>query len=667
MIVPQSYFIRIRLLGDCSISLKSGEDITPKSKKLRAVIAYLASSHRGSATREKLAGLLWSTRGEQQARDSLRQALAEARRQLNCYGEEWILSPDRDTVAIDLDKVWIDVREVVQLAGSSECNDHLRILESYQGPFLDSLTIHDPAFEDWLLQERRVIEERIKSPLRRLLQSKVARDQQRSALNIALFLFALDPTDEDVHCQLMMLYAKSGDVPAAIQQFRRMCDILKERLDAKPSPESYRLYESIASRSVEPSKVQSIPASIGPGSLRDHHTSLAVLPFENRSLSGESDGFARTIADEVTACLTRFHWLAVVGIRSAAYTLKQTADLLDLGRRLNVDYLLDGGVICAGDQVRLNVSLVECFTGHTLWGDRMTFQIRDIFNTLDRVVALITNRLESQLRIAEIKRAINLPNEALLPQHKVMRAIPLMYKMTRESLEESLELLHSAIDSDPSNSTAYSWRAFWELIAIGQNWTTDRKLSSERIDFYTRAALEHDQDDPFALCLRGHVEAFVFHDYQRALAYFDRALRINPDFAYGWGFSAFTHSYLGDAEKALRHLEQYRKLCPVDPFPHFVGAAYCIAHSFSGNHEAAVQHGLKVVGHNPNDFAAYRPLIASLGNVGRIDEARKYLTKLQQNDSDFTIDWFRTRYPPLPQESRDQFIAGLRRVGVPED
>ena len=649
--------------------MKSGEgvDRTPKSKKTRALIAYLALMEDGSASRDTLAGLVWSTRGKKQARDSLRQAIAQVRRELAIVGAEHILSAERAEVSLDLGSLWIDARQVASIVESDDPSGLSQLLTLYSGPLLQSLEINDPVFEEWVEQERGDIARKVEIALEKLLNRKIKDQDFEQAEEVAHRLQALDKFNESYHRALMQVYCGKGDFGKAVRQYRTLAAILDEELKVEPSAETKALFEVIQNQEAQPARPRhdQVATTFGPR-LHFVEASLAVLPFEDMSGEAKTDPFIESITHDVVSALTRFRWLAVVGPQATRIFLRQRADLLEIGRALQVEYLLDGNVLRRGSRARIAVQLISCSTAETIWADYVMCDVDDIFTSLDHVAALVAGRMESQIRFVETNIAQGRSAEDLEPRKSAMRAIPLIYKMTPASLQEAERVLANAIENEPNWTPAYTWRAFWQLVPFGQIWADDLRMELERIDWSTRVAVEQDPYDIYALALRGHAEAFVFHRFDRALEHFDRCLSLNPNFAFGLGFSAFTYCYIGEAEKALRQLHRCRALCPFDPYPHFFDAAFCMAYTITGQHELAVQYGRRAIGHNPSDLAAYRPLVSSLGHLGLVQEGASHLSNLARQGSNFTIQWLRENYPPLGEGQINRYIEGLRRVGVPE-
>jgi tetratricopeptide (TPR) repeat protein len=268
--------------------------------------------------------------------------------------------------------------------------------------------------------------------------------------------------------------------------------------------------------------------------------------------------------------------------------------------------------------------------------------------------------------MAEVAKAWQKPPDGLDAHDYVMRAIPLMFQMSKQSLREAEQLLRAADQAQPRSSRTQALRAFAALLRIGQQWVSDPGAAVEEIDWLTRSAIEYSPADPIALSLRGHVESFVFHRFESAVHCFERALQSNPSEPFCWAFSAVTLSYLGRTQEAVDRLQRYRELTPFDPYPFYFNTAFTLTYALAGEYEKAVDVGRRVVAENPNYFAAYRPLITSLGRVGAIDEARNLLEKLLTNEPQFSIGWFRSRYPPLPPDRLNNYLKGFREVGVPE-
>jgi tetratricopeptide (TPR) repeat protein len=148
--------------------------------------------------------------------------------------------------------------------------------------------------------------------------------------------------------------------------------------------------------------------------------------------------------------------------------------------------------------------------------------------------------------------------------------------------------------------------------------------------------------------------------------FFERALRLNPSSAFNWGLSALTYCYIGEPDAALQRLKRYRALASPDLYFSYFKTVYTIAYTFKGDYERAVLVGRRAVQANPNFIAGYKPLIASLGHLGRREEAEGYVRQLLALEPTFTVEKFGRIYSIKKSSDRERYMAGLRLAGVPE-
>jgi tetratricopeptide (TPR) repeat protein len=247
----------------------------------------------------------------------------------------------------------------------------------------------------------------------------------------------------------------------------------------------------------------------------------------------------------------------------------------------------------------------------------------------------------------------------------LLTAIPMMFSMEREKYEEAGRLIQHAIALEPDNARAEAWAAHWYNFYIGQGWAKDIDKATEKMQQHALRAITLDPENAEALGIYAFSIARMAKDFDRALLFFDRALRLNPSSAFVWALSAATYCYIGEPDIALKRLQRYRELGSPHLYYH-VECLYTIAFTFKADYERAVLVGRRAVKGNPNLVAGYKPLIASLGHLGRRDEAQVYLRKLLSLEPNFTVERFGQDYSFKKASDRERYMAGLRLAGVPE-
>src|ERR1051326_7573687 len=147
--------LRLELLGDYQIHTPNGTLITLSAKKSQALLAYLAVKPSQLVSRDKMASLLWSGSGPEQARQSLRQLLSTLRKELSQISPDArILVEESDFLGIDSGSITADVSDFEQLLGTGTEEALTRATEVYRGDFLDGFQLTEDKFDQWVLAER---------------------------------------------------------------------------------------------------------------------------------------------------------------------------------------------------------------------------------------------------------------------------------------------------------------------------------------------------------------------------------------------------------------------------------------------------------------------------------------------------------------------------------
>ncbi len=252
--------LQIRLLGSPQFLRDDSPAPNFISNKVPALLAYLAVTRRAHS-RDKLAALLWGEMSDADAKNNLRQALANLRK---FFDEE--LTVTRDTVEFtgdcDLDSARFD--SSLRLASSLDVEAGAATLGAslalYRGDLLEGFYVRDaPDFEDWMLTERARLRELALGALHTLTQFHTSRGNFTEAITHASRLLAFDPWREEAHRQLMLLQARTGQVSAALAQYETCKKILEKELGVQPSLETTALYERI--RASRQTTRHNIPAS----------------------------------------------------------------------------------------------------------------------------------------------------------------------------------------------------------------------------------------------------------------------------------------------------------------------------------------------------------------------------------------------------------------------
>lgn len=232
--------VQLSVLGAVALR-RDGEIVAgrPAQRHHVAILAYLAASSGGHASREKLIGLLWPEHDSSKARHRLSVALHVLRQGL---GVE-CLETSGDTVTLNRSAVCADVCAFVEALDEGRLQEAVR---HYGGPFLDGFYLPDALeFEPWMEGERQRLEGLYRSALERLAEEAEQRGDLRAAAEWWRRLAAQDRYSSSVTMRLMRALAAIGDVAAAVRQARTYATLVEGELEVPADPEVLELAEEL--------------------------------------------------------------------------------------------------------------------------------------------------------------------------------------------------------------------------------------------------------------------------------------------------------------------------------------------------------------------------------------------------------------------------------------
>jgi TolB-like protein/Tfp pilus assembly protein PilF len=462
-----------------------------------------------------------------------------------------------------------------------------------------------------------------------------------------------------------------GERAQALREYERCRKVLRRALDVEPSPETRALADAIRTFSGPESRNKPVSSLVAPldqepkthpAPSHRRRLRLGVLPFL-ATRAKDDQNFALSLSQEIAAGLARFRWFDVIA--PASLVRRPSAHLNeDLLKRKDLDYVVDGTISGNGKRFQISVRLLDVTQfACPVWSDQFELTIDELDRLDERVTARIVGRIDPVILFIEGQpRRRKSPGATGL----LLRAMPLMYTMERGKYEQAGELINRALKLDPSNAMVLAWAAHWQVYHVGQGWARAPAEALAVAQKYALSAIKLDPENAEALGIYAHVCSFLEKDFDSALHYFERALRVNPNLAFVWALSALTYCYVGEPEIALQRLERHRDLTPIEPYPSLFDNPYAIAYLIKRDYEQAAIFGRRVAKARPEFVNGYKPLIAALGHLGRKDEARFYVDKLLTLEPSFTVERFGQVYPFKHASDRDHYMTGLRLAGVPE-
>ena len=372
--------------------------------------------------------------------------------------------------------------------------------------------------------------------------------------------------------------------------------------------------------------------------------SMVVLPFANMSGDPEQEYFVDGVTESLTADLSRIAGSFVIG-RNTAFTFKgKQVDLKQIGRQLNVRYVLEGSVQRAGNRMRVTVQLIDAESGNHLWAERFDKPLADLFDMQDEIVARLANALSAQLIAVEARRAERAPNPDAMDL--VFQGFAWLNRgITLDYLVEARRLFERALVFDPADVRGLVGIANVDINLALSFFADDRTARLAAAEAAATKAMSLAPENAFAhLCL-GVVQNWT-NRASHGIRECARALELNRNLAGAHAQMGSAKLLLGQAEDTEAYVQKALLLSPSDTLTYAWCMTAGMAKLYLGKEEEAVDWLRRSIETNRNSPMSHFLLAAVLARLGRLPEARAEARVGLAINPTFTISRFRAGAPP---------------------
>ena len=372
--------------------------------------------------------------------------------------------------------------------------------------------------------------------------------------------------------------AKPGAICLSEDAYRQV----KQRLDLKVTnlgaTQLKNIAEPIHVYSLEVGQLASMkPAPSAPAAREfgPPRLSLVVLPFANICGDPEQDYFVDGVTESLTTDLSRISGAFVIA-RNTAFTFKRKAvDVKQIGRDLNVRYVLEGSVQRGGNRMRVNVQLIDAETGSHLWGERFDKPVTDLFDMQDEIVSSLANRLGLELAAAEARRAEHEVNPNSM-DHYFLGLAQYNKGVTLEIFDKARSHYDRAMELDQNNVEALIGRTWIDVISAANYLSNDRAERFSSAEARLGRVLKPSPNNASAHCALGVLRMYT-NRVAQGIAECERALAIDRNLAVAHAWIGVAKFLAGRNEETEGHVLEALRISPRDArasgWMFFVGAS----------------------------------------------------------------------------------------------
>ena len=361
--------------------------------------------------------------------------------------------------------------------------------------------------------------------------------------------------------------------------------------------------------------------------------SIAVLPFNNESSDSTNLYFVNGLMESALGNLQKIEDLRVISRTSVEKYRNTDKGIPEIAEELNVNYVVEGSGQRIGDQVLLNIQLIEASSDRPIWVEQYSREVGDVFALQNEVAKEIAAAIEAIVTPAELEQIEKIPTENLLAYDYYLQALDPYLSRTDEGLEQAIGLFKKAIEQDPEFALAYANTAIsYYLLEMSQI----EKQYTEKINSYADKALLYDSKSAESLIAK----AFYYiqtKEYQLALPHLEKALEYNPNS--NLAIQMLADFYFRLVPNSNKYLEYALKGVQLNVASDSITQSYI----YLGLGNALIENGFvneamtyinKSLNHNPeNYFAPYLKTLILFAKDSDIEGTTKLLEREWEKDT----------------------------------
>ncbi len=389
--------------------------------------------------------------------------------------------------------------------------------------------------------------------------------------------------------------------------------------------------------------------------------SIAVLPFVNISGDPEQEYFSDGITEDLITDLSKVSGLFVIA-RNSVFTFKGMAvKVKELGKKLGVQYILEGSVRKVGNRVRITAQLVDASTEGHLWAERYDRNLIDIFSLQDEVAQKIVSALKVKLTENEHEILVYKDTNNLEAYDYNLRGLEYLYRYTKESITQARQMFERAIDIDPEYASAYSnlGRCHWADWANG--WSQDPQSLEQAFELSQRAIA---LDDTLTSARGVLSDVYLWKKlHDQAIAVIERAVKLNPNCADAIEGQGEILIWAGRPQEGMELVRKAMRLNPIYPVWYLwnLGHAYFLMDQY----EEAIEIFKRASIANPDFLPIHLILALIYAEKGCMEAAKVEVEEISRISPETpSLETWCQRFPYKDQAVSERIIKGLRNAGL---
>jgi TolB-like protein len=352
--------------------------------------------------------------------------------------------------------------------------------------------------------------------------------------------------------------------------------------------------------------------------------SIAVIPFENISMDDANEPFTVGIHDDLLTQLSKISSIKIISRTSVLRYRGSDKPIPEIARELGVSSVVEGGVQRVGDNVRINVQLIDAASDKHLWAETYDRELSaaNIFAIQSEIASSIANALEATLTQDDKQRLNTAPTDNLEALQAYFTGKLLADQRGRDAIESAIQEFERAISLDPDFALAHAGLGYAWLLLPEYSVTVDPKRSRDSSKSAIARALELDPELPSGLAFMGWSKMVHEYDWASAERLLRRALELQGNNSDALHWLSHVLSWQGHHAEAIAIARQAVEVDPYSPLM-TMNLAYILMDD--GQFEETAKYRLLTLELRPDYTELWRNTWLTFMRAGEFDNATQAL------------------------------------------
>jgi TolB-like protein/Tfp pilus assembly protein PilF len=402
-------------------------------------------------------------------------------------------------------------------------------------------------------------------------------------------------------------------------------------------------------------------AAHDPGAFADRaltgQPSIAVLPFESISADASEKVIARGLAHDIITRIARSRTMLIIARGTAFKFPSGRQDVMAIGSKLGVRYVVQGAVQVASGRLKVSVALANSLTCEEISSEQFTRKLDDFMLVQEEIADMIVSSLESSVQREEMQRSLLMPSTNLDAWSAYHRGLHHMYRFRVKDCDQAERLFRRSIDLEPNVPRAYAGLSFVNFERAFMHFQQNRAAAIQKAFDYAEQSLSIDPLDPMGHWVLARAQ-LLRAELDASKSSLETAIQLNPSYAIAQYSLGWVALHLGDNKLCGERIEFAKRLSPYDPLRFAMLGVSALNLAMTGRTEEAValsNQSLRQPNahYQANVFAAVTHALD-----GQVDRASDLFAKVRRAVPDYDLADFLSVFP----FRREKDIRRIRRA-----